>query len=166
MAKKQQKTTIIVAAIIAGVVALAVALFFILKGGANSGEQVVTYKGSTVKGIETTLTYYAKDDKVYKQTSKSVIPYSALGVTSAEEAKELFDDIIESLQDIDGYTDEVEYTDNEVIETVSVDFDVADLNKLEELNIWLMKDGDLTSGISLSESAKYLEENGFTKVEK
>ena len=164
MAKNNKKTAGIIVAVVAGVVALAVALFFILKGGISAGEQVVTYKGN-VSGMETTLTYWAKGDRVYKQTSKSVIPYSILGVDSAEAAKELVGPALEKAQGLEGYTDEVEYTDDAIIETVSVDFEVVDIDKLSELNVWLMKEGDVSAGISLSKSAEYLEQNGFTKVD-
>lgn len=180
MAKKQEKKLGIIIAIIAGVVALvvsAVALVLVLQKNPDGGEtgktdgETSVDKSDTVVAYERNesgavirLTYYAKGDKVYKQTARNVIPYEALGVNSKEEAKELLEEIMDSTREIKGYEDVFEYQDDAVIETVSIDYNVVNLDEVKDL-IGAYFEGDVENGISLSKSAKWLEEAGFSKVE-
>ena len=140
-------------------------VFFLVKNPATQG-QVVTYEYKDDSGMTMSVTYYAKADRVYKQTTRNTIPYKALGVSSKEEAKEMLDDIIAESRDVKGYTDELEYKDDMVIETVTVDYDVADIVEIKKLTGAYFDDGDTSKGVSLEKSIKLLEESGFTKVEK
>ena len=158
--KSNKKLIGIICGIVAGVVALALILFFTLTG---NQDQVVTYKLKQY-GAEISLTYYAKGDRVYKQTAKNIIPYSVYGVETAEEAEELIGDLLAEANNIEGYTDEVEYTKDSVIETVTIDYEVVDINKIKDLQGAYLSEGDIQGGVSLSESIKFLEKNGFEKV--
>ena len=71
----------------------------------SAKEQKVSYEKEE-NGIKIVLTYYAKGDKVTKQTSENTIPYSALGVKSADEAKERLKDVLKSYNDVKGVKDE------------------------------------------------------------
>ncbi len=161
MEKANNKKLIgIISGVVAGVVAIALVLFFVL----GNKEQVVTYKLNQ-SGTESTLTYYAKGDRVYKQTAKNVIPYSAYGFKNAEEAKALFDDALKKVDGIEGYSDTIEYTENSIIETVEVNYDIVDLEKVKEVPGVYLGDTSAKGGVSLSKSVEYLEKNGYTKAE-
>ncbi|MDO4742135.1 MAG: YehR family protein [Candidatus Saccharibacteria bacterium] len=156
----------IIASIIGGVIViLAVVLCFI---GFSNREQVVTYE-RTEDGITMSLTYYAKGDRVYKQTANNIIPYSVLGIETATEAESIlsayFSSELEKSQGIVGYSDEIEYTDDAVIETVVVDYDIVNLDEVKDL-MGAYFSGDIDSemnNVSLKRSGEYLESQGFIK---
>ena len=165
--KSNNNTIKIVAAAVAGIVAFVVALVLVLNRGSGN-EQVVTYE-KTEDGITMSLTYYAKGDSVYKQTAKNTIPYSVLGVNTKEEAQAILgsamEEVLKDALSIDGYEDTVEYYDDKAIETVLIDFNVIDKDKLNDI-VGAYFDGDTEQGWSLEKSTKWLEESGFNKVEK
>ena len=161
--KKSNNILKIVGGVIAGVIVFVVALVLFLNRSSTGNEQVVTYEKSS-DGITISLTYYAKGDRVYKQTAKNIIPYSALGVETEEKAREILDAQMASVPQITGYDDTLDYEDDKVIETVSIDYDVVDIEQVKDV-AGTYFDGDLENGISLSKSTKWLEESGFTKVD-
>lgn len=166
--KSNNKTMKIIVAAIAGVAAFVVALVLALNRNPGGNEQVVTYE-KVEDGITISLTYYAKGDLVYRQTAKNTVPYSALGVGTKEEARAILDpameEVLEDALNIDGYEDTIEYYDDKAIETVSIDFNVIDKNKLQDIT-GAYFEGDAENGWSLTQSIEWLEESGFTRVEK
>lgn len=124
---------------------------------------MVTYEGN-FDGMEMSLTYYAKGDKVYKQTAENVIPYSAIGVTTKEEAQAILDPVSQEYQGIAGLTESLEYGDDAVVETLSIDFETVDIDAVKDLE-GMFFDEDSKNGISLKKSGEALEASGFTKVE-
>lgn len=164
MATKNKNNVLkyILAAVL-GVAAFLV-VFFLVK---NPGqEQVVTYEYRDDNGTVISMTYYARGDRVYKQTTKNIVPFSALGVDSLDEAKELAESLIAEGQNIEGYSDKVEYEDDTIIETVEVNYDVVDMDILMGLQGAYFGDGDAKNGVSLKKSIEWLEESGFVEVEK
>lgn len=157
--KKNQKK--IIATIVGAIVAIAVIVVSILAINSNN-EQIVTLQ-SEKNGATITMTYYAKGDRVYKQTSESLIPYSSLGVRTEAEAREMFGDLLDATKDIDGYSDTLDYKDDHVVEVVIVDYDVVDIDKIKNL-LGNYYSGDASNGISLSKSVEWLEQSGFKKV--
>lgn len=161
--KKTQSKKSIIAKIVGSIVAImiiAVSAFVVIKG---NEEQVVTYEHEE-NGITISMTYYAKGDTVYKQTTKSIIPYSSLGVGTEAEARQAIDGILSATQDISGYSDTVEYKEDHMIETVVVDYSVVNIDEIRDLPGNLFSDGP-SNYVSLSRSLEMLEEAGFKKVD-
>ncbi|MFD1337253.1 YehR family lipoprotein [Oceanobacillus iheyensis] len=145
---------------IAGLLFIAVTMFVLAACGS---EETVTYQAEE-NGISITLTYTAEGDNVVKQVSESEIEYSALGVTTKEEAEELLAPLVEEYQNINGLTHEIDYQDDKVVEKVTVDYNEADASEIAELE-GSMFEGDPTEGISLEKSIELIESQGFEKVE-
>ncbi|GAA4114162.1 DUF1307 domain-containing protein [Enteractinococcus coprophilus] len=113
-----------------------------------------------------TLIYTAVGDRVIKQTTRNVIDYQAAGFADKAQAQEILDPMLDQASGIEGYDQSMEYGETSAVEEVSVDYEVVDMSDLEGL---LGFEGSENMGvadfISLSESRKLLEQQGFTEVE-
>ncbi|EDO1367963.1 YehR family lipoprotein [Listeria monocytogenes] len=110
-------------------------------------------------GVESKLVYTYKGDKVTKQTAENTMSYTALSVSSKEDAEKLLKETSDKFQNIDGLKEKIEYKDDKAIETIEVDYiKIAseDMNKIPG-----MASGDASKGISMKESAKLLESQGY-----
>ncbi|EAD0587954.1 DUF1307 domain-containing protein [Listeria monocytogenes] len=110
-------------------------------------------------GVESKLVYTYKGDKVTKQTAENTMSYTALSVSSKEDAEKLLKETSDKFQNIDGLKEKIEYKDDEAIETIEVDYTKIaseDMNKIPG-----MASGDASKGISMKESAKLLESQGY-----
>lgn len=111
-------------------------------------------------GIVTTMTYYYKGDEVTKQATKNIIDYEGIGLSSKEEAQELFDPEIAKMQGIDGVSQEMEYSDTEAIESLVIDYEILDFDQAKDMP-GLELSGNYENGISMEASAQMLLEQGF-----
>ncbi|EAC8433876.1 DUF1307 domain-containing protein [Listeria monocytogenes] len=110
-------------------------------------------------GVESKLVYTYKGDKVTKQTAENTMSYTALSVSSKEDAEKLLKETSDKFQNIDGLKGKIEYKDDKAIETIEVDYTKIaseDMNKIPG-----MASGDASKGISMKESAKLLESQGY-----
>lgn len=110
-------------------------------------------------GVESKLVYTYKGDKVTKQTAEKTMSYTALSVSSKEDAEKLLKETSDKFQNIDGLKEKIEYKDDKAIETIEVDYTKVaseDMNKIPG-----MASGDASKGISMKESAKLLESQGY-----
>ncbi|RJZ04917.1 putative lipoprotein YehR [Listeria monocytogenes] len=110
-------------------------------------------------GVESKLVYTYKGDKVTKQTAENTMSYTALSVSSKEDAEKLLKETSDKFQNIDGLKEKIEYKDDKAIETIEVDYTKIaseDMNKIPG-----MASGDASKGISMKESAKLLEFQGY-----
>ncbi|EAD4266965.1 DUF1307 domain-containing protein [Listeria monocytogenes] len=110
-------------------------------------------------GVESKLVYTYKGDKVTKQTAENTMSYTALSVSSKEDAEKLLKETSDKFQNIDGLKEKIEYKDDKAIETIEVDYTKIaseDMNKIPG-----MASGDASRGISMKESAKLLESQGY-----
>lgn len=139
-----------------------VMLVVVLVGCSKKETETVYYL--SMNGADITVTYYAKGDIVTKQTTYSVVPYSVVGATTIEEAKEVFDPIAEAYQGIEGVEESIEYKDDHAVETLVVDYSKADLEQVSKLS-GSKFEGDTNGKVSLKKSIKLLEDSGFTKAE-
>ncbi|MGO2940507.1 MAG: YehR family lipoprotein [Pseudolactococcus laudensis] len=137
-----------------------IGVFVLTACSMSAKEQKVSYEKEE-KGVKIVLTYYAKGDKVTKQTSENIIPYSAMGVKSAEEPKERLKDVLKSYNDIKGVKDELTYGEDAITEKVEIDYTVVDMKKAKELVGASTDGGDISKGISLKNSIKLLEDQGY-----
>ncbi|EAC4591110.1 YehR family lipoprotein [Listeria monocytogenes] len=110
-------------------------------------------------GVESKLVYTYKGDKVTKQTAENTMSYTALSVSSKEDAEKLLKETSDKFQNIDGLKEKIEYKDDKAIETIEVNYTKIaseDMNKIPG-----MASGDASKGISMKESAKLLESQGY-----
>ncbi|EAG9291416.1 TPA: YehR family lipoprotein [Listeria monocytogenes] len=110
-------------------------------------------------GVESKLVYTYKGDKVTKQTAENTMSYTALSVSSKEDAEKLLKETSDKFQNIDGLKGKIEYKDDKAIETIEVDYTKIaseDMNKIPG-----MASGDASKDISMKESAKLLESQGY-----
>lgn len=116
-------------------------------------------------GIETTITMKTVDGIVTEQTTTNVFDYAALGVGSADQAKEALDEIIITVEEMDGFEQHTEYGETQATQVTRVDFEVFDLREAENLP------GAMTSGVSedavvsYADNRRMLLELGFVEVE-
>lgn len=133
---------------------------------AASGETTETAFTQSQNGVEMTLIYTAVGDRVIKQTTRNVIDYQAAGFADKAQAQEILDPMLNQASGIEGYDQSMEYGETSAVEEVSVDYEVVDMSDLEGLPGF---EGSENMGvadfISLSESRKLLEQQGFTEVE-
>ncbi len=129
----------------------------------NSKENVVTLQ-TEQDGVIIELTYKANGDKVVEQTAKNVLPYESIGVTTPEEAEEVLADFIAGYDDTEGVTHNMDYQDDKVIETLTINYETADLNEVNKLS-GASFEGDVDKGISLKKSVEMLEEQGYEVIE-
>lgn len=128
-----------------------------------NGENIVSLQLEQ-NGVNMKLTYKAEGDKVIEQTSDNVIPYEAIGANNADEAEEMLAELVESYSNIEGITHNIEYQDNQAIESVTTNYELIDLEAAGELD-GVILDGDVSQGVSLQRSVDMLVQQGFEIVE-
>ncbi|EAD8627740.1 DUF1307 domain-containing protein [Listeria monocytogenes] len=87
------------------------------------------------------------------------------GVASKEDAEKMLKATSDKFQGIDGLKEKIEYKDDKAIETLEVDYtkiSSEDMNKIPGMS----SNGDTSKGISMEESAKMLESQGYKEVSK
>ncbi|WP_086349657.1 DUF1307 domain-containing protein [Candidatus Enterococcus clewellii] len=114
-------------------------------------------------GVITEMTYTHKGDKVVKQESHSVLKYETLGIESKEEAEEMFS-FVKDEYDIEGVTYKSEFSDTEMTEDVTVDYEKADIQEVMTLMGTINDQEDENQKvkyISMKQSKELLLEQGF-----
>lgn len=128
-----------------------------------TGENVVTL-GLEQNGVTMKLTYKADGDKVFEQTADNEMPYASLGVATAEEAEEALAPVVLAYQETEGVTHSMDYQEDRVFESLTINYDEADINEVSALTGSTFE-GDLSEGISLKRSVDLLLEQGFQIIE-
>ena len=133
---------------------------------APTGELSETAFTQNEQGVEMTLTYIHRGDRVVKQTTRNVIDYEAAGFGDKAQAQQILDPMVAEADDVEGYEQSIEYGDTSAVEEVSIDYSIIDMSQLGGLPGFEgsenMEDAHF---VSLSESRKMLEAQGFTEVE-
>ena len=104
-------------------------LVFLVGCSEKEGSKVYVKKQP---GVQMEITLYYKGDVVTKQTAKNIITYSEVGLTK-EAFKKQAEKFGEKFKGIKGLEDKVDYQDNIAVETVTVDYSIADINELKGL---------------------------------
>lgn len=131
---------------------------------ACGGEESTTVMQIEENGVLSKITLEAEGDEVVKQTADNIITYAALGLNSKEEAEAAFGEVASSFQGIDGVTHSMDYQDDQVTETLIVDYGVADFEEVAQLEGSTFDDTD-ADYISLEKTIELLEDQGFEQVE-
>lgn len=144
-------------------VATILILAIFLTACSNGSESMRTFELEH-DGIMTTMVYTSTGDKVTRQTTENVIPYDLAGLTSKEEAQELFAPMIEQFQNIEGLTHKMEYDDSKAIENLAIDYEAVNFEDIENLPGMAFSEGSTDKGVSMEKSVEVLESQGFTEV--
>ena len=104
-------------------------LVFLVGCSEKEGSKVYVKKQP---GVQMEITLYYKSDVVTRQTAKNIITYSELGLTK-ETFKKQAEKLGEKFKGIKGLEDKVDYQDKVAIETVTVDYSIANVHELSGL---------------------------------
>nr|WP_300006379.1 DUF1307 domain-containing protein [Tissierella sp.] len=141
-----------------------VAILLVITGCSGGSADTRTFELEK-DGVKTTMVYTYEGDKVIKQSTENIIQYDLIGITTKEEAKAIFDPLVQEFQNLDGLTHSLDYSDERAVENLLVDYEKADFAKLRNLP-GMSFDGDAeTKGISMKKSAELLKSQGFKEVE-
>lgn len=111
-----------------------------------------------------TIKFEHKGDDITKLSQKEIIPFESLGVDNANDAQALLDSKVDQIPSIEGYENKIKVTENNVVETIKIDFDKIDSDKINEIP-GLNFIGDPSKNISLEKSIKELKKSGFKEVD-
>lgn len=129
----------------------------------NSDDNTVTLQ-TEQNGVTIKITYKADGDKVVEQTANNVMPYKAVGVTTKEEAEQMFAQVVGEYEKVEGITHNMDYQDDKVIESLKIDYEKADPEEVSQL-VGTTFEGDISEGISLEKSVEALKKQGFEVIE-
>ena len=111
------------------------------------------------------LTYYYKGDIVTKQTTNSFWSYKTLGATKKEDVKDRIDKASQMYQNIEGIKEKVTYEEKGVKETVEINFNKVDFDKLATLpGMYTDKNTRKSKKVSMKASKELLTSKGFKEV--
>lgn len=111
------------------------------------------------------LTYYYKGDIVTKQTTNSFWSYKTLGATKKEDVKDRIDKASQMYQNIEGIKEKVTYEEKGVKETVEINFNKVDFDKLVTLpGMYTDKNTRKSKKISMKASKELLTSKGFKEI--
>lgn len=131
----------------------------------NGNEETEATFTMSQAGVEMTLVYYAVGDDVVRQTTRNVINYAEAGFADDDAARAAIEPFLADFQGVDGLTHNMEYRGTEAIETLEVDYNVADLQEIAQLTGSTFE-GDLSSGkLSMEQSRRMLLAAGWTEVD-
>lgn len=142
--------------------ALFVMIMAVMLVACGGKEETKTFTLSQ-NGVESKLIYTCKGDKVTKQTAENAMSYTALGVSSKEEAEKMLKETSDKFQDIDGLKEKIEYKDDKAIETIEVDYTKISSEDIKKIP-GMSTSGDASKGISMKESVKLLESQGYKEA--
>ncbi|WP_152655759.1 DUF1307 domain-containing protein [Oceanobacillus sp. CFH 90083] len=134
---------------------------------ACGSSETVTLEGEQM-GMNTKITFEAKDDQVEQMSAELAGSYSAIGLESKEEA-ELMDDMLQAqFEDVnasEGAEVEISYEEEEIIISINIDFTVASPEELSSLGFNFSEDTFEDEDLSLEDAVSDLEEAGLKVVE-
>lgn len=134
----------------------------------GSDSQYVDNHSVTLKNTEDhkniTIKFKHKGDDITKLYQKEIIPFESLGVDNANDAQALLDSKVDQIPSIEGYENKIKVTENNVVETIKINFDNIDADKINEIP-GLNFIGDPSKNISLEKSIKELKKSGFKEVD-
>lgn len=111
-----------------------------------------------------TIEFKHKGDDITKLSQKEIISFESLGVDNANDAQVLLDSKVDMIPSIEGYENKIKVTENHVVETIKIDFDKIDDDKINEIP-GLNFIGDPSKNISLEKSIKELKKSGFKELD-
>lgn len=133
---------------------------------AASGEEQSKTFIMKEEGYMNELVYYHIDDEVQRQTSESEITYEALAVENEDEARSLLEEESVDYSSVDGVEHSIEYSDDGIVEMLEVDYTVADLGEIANLEgAEFDEEAEDAQFISMEQSEEQLVSAGYEPAE-
>ena len=130
----------------------------------QSAEETTTTLVFDEGGFYNEIIIIAEGDNVIEQASKTETTYEVLGVSTKEEAEEMLAEFMVGYDTTEGVTQEIDYQDDRIVETVTVDYETVDINEMSEL-AGSFVEGDPSQGVSLKMTVEMMEEMGYKIVD-
>ncbi len=144
-------------------IVLGITILLIIASYDRNKEKEETYQWTQL-GIEKTITFFAKGDKVMKVIAVKRIPYTSLEVTTKDDAKKVLEAETQKVKTLEGVEVDIIYKNDVAIETISVNYEKMERRKIGEAIEGVMVFGDEENGVSLKKSIRLLEVVGYKKV--
>lgn len=133
---------------------------------AASGEEQSKTFIMEEEGYKNELVYYHIDDEVQRQSSESEITYEALAVENEDEARSLLEEESVDYSSVDGVEHSIEYSDDGIVEMLEVDYTVADLGEIANLEgAEFDEEAEDAQFISMEQSEEQLVSAGYELAE-
>lgn len=143
---------------------LVLAMVFVLGACGGKKEVTKTLRNTKTPGVTLEITYYAKGDRVVKQTANNTIIYKESGMDKAALEQKLAP-VIEKYKNLSGITHSMEYGETEAHEKIEIIFDQVEFEKVKDVEgIGISADPKKTP-ISLSKSVEMLKKLGWKEVD-
>ena len=142
-------------------VTLAIGTILVACGGGETKQKTFTMDKEHSK-TEIEYTYNDKSDQVASQKMESELTYEYLEFANEEEAKAELEPSLDEFNDINGVTYELDFKEDHVIETTTIDFKKLDVDDADKIPGFAF-DGDPSDGISMEETTKSLKATGFSE---
>ena len=115
-------------------------------------------------GFTNEIVLIAEGDKVIEETLRTETSYEDLFVSTAEEAEEIMAEFMVDYDSIEGVTHQIDYLDDRLVQSVTVNYDAVDIDEVSEL-AGSFVDGDASKGVSLKLTVEMFEEMGYKIVD-
>ncbi|MBP1906114.1 uncharacterized lipoprotein YehR (DUF1307 family) [Paenibacillus turicensis] len=129
----------------------------------GKGEVLTKSYEKEENGASIVITYKYQGDIVNVQSTDSKIPFSALGVTTKEEAEELLNPMVEQYKGVKGVTHSITYSDSEAVESLSVNYEEADFKELNAKLGTNFPESSKKAKVSLKKSEDDLKLSGYVE---
>jgi uncharacterized lipoprotein YehR (DUF1307 family) len=143
---------------------LALLISFALAACDSSARESTTTLQSEQNGVTLKITLKAEGDKVIEQTADNTVTYEALGGTTPEEAEDILSEFVVGYDETEGITHQIDYGNDLANETLTIDYETADLTKVNQLS-GTSYEGDPNEDVSLKGTVDMMQEQGFEIVE-
>lgn len=142
---------------------LCLLVFVLVLSACGKGEVLTKSYEKEENGASIVITYKYQGDIVNVQSTDSKIPYSALGVTTKEEAEELLNPMVEQYKGVKGVTHKIIYSDSEAVESLSVNYEEADFQELNAKLGTNFPESSKNAKVSLKKSEDDLKLSGYVE---
>lgn len=108
--------------------------------------EVRKFEGN-INNMKIENTFTAKDNKIIKQVGKNTLKFIDVNLKNKEDIETIKKEVEAKSKEINklkGVKEEVKFTDEEMIETIEIDYTQADLKKLNELGFIQITDSNAT----------------------
>lgn len=136
-----------------------IGVLFFASCSSGAKEEIKTFTMDQ-NGVSMELVFTYEGDKVKTQTANNVMPYSAIGVTTKEEAQTVLDPIAEQYQQVKGLDYSLDYTDSEATESLKINYDELDYDSAKQLP-GVSFEGNTENGISMERTEEMLLDQGY-----
>lgn len=116
-------------------------------------------------GIETTLTMNAVGGIVTEQTTTNVFDYASFGINSPEQAKEALAQVAITVDDVNGFEQEMDYGETQATQVTTINFEELDFSEVENVPVAITSGVTEDSVVSYESNRQMLLDVGFVEVQ-